>query len=189
MVALSFPFAAHAAWWNPLTWSWSATQTPDAIQEDTPDADIPSSSVSDEPAPSPESAIKYIDNPALVTQVQELVKENKALNDQLIAVQKDNTNSLKYLTVELNQCKAQQTILSGVPETTSIASGQDIMAVLVSILNSTASPKNPSDIAAVNTYIKGNPSMLCTSGSISGTQTQSFYSSLISCVTKYINNN
>lgn len=105
-VILSTPFFAQAAWWNPTTWSWGSGEAPiEAIQEGTVNVDIPSTTDTElPPEPTePNVVIKYVTDPALSLQVQELIKENEALTNQIASL-----NSEKNTTTQsLNLCTAQ----------------------------------------------------------------------------------
>ncbi len=87
-VVLIAPSVASAAWWNPFSWRTEQTQaTPASIEIGTPGVDVPSTDAL-EVAPvgssEPNVVTKEIDNPALVLQVQELLKENLELNQRLV---------------------------------------------------------------------------------------------------------
>lgn len=108
---LLFPIAAQAAWWNPLTWSWSATQATSSIQQGTPDVDIPTvtdTELPPEEASTPTVQIRYVTDPNLSIQVQELQKENEALDDQIASLQSDKMT----LSTQLSLCTATLTTKS-----------------------------------------------------------------------------
>lgn len=79
---LLFPAVASAAWWNPLTWSWSQTQTPGTIEDISSDTDLPPADFSTTTTPIAS------DNSDLLAQIEELKLENKSLTNQLSVASK-----------------------------------------------------------------------------------------------------
>lgn len=118
VLALVFPFAVNAAWWNPLSWSWSATSSPQSIEQDTVGADLPTIAATS-------SEVVFTDPNAsttaeLTAEIAALTSENNSLTQQLSDAQADSQASIDDLTAQVNQCKntAQTT---SVPQTSNVS--------------------------------------------------------------------